>query len=392
LKLSPKRRVTLASAALALVGGLLPGTLSNASAGPVVPLAGGFTSSNVEFVGNVPFEVGTATGASIFKRDGKDYMVVTSWKSFSIYDLTDPLAPTLVGTPVPFGFKFENEDVATNGRIMIFSEELPGDVLHVWDIQSLENPREIATVDGLGGHTASCILDCKYVISSDGHIIDLRRPDQPKEIGDWRTDKPGKSPHDVSEVAPGLVLTSTRPVMLLDFNKNPAKPKLLALGDEEKFVHSNKWPRNATDRWALVGGETVLGGGAQVCSEKSATFNVVDTKNWKKTKKFKTVDKFAYKNGAFVDGNPPVGAFGCTPHWFEAHPTWKDGGVLALGGYEAGTKFLTVAKKTGKIKEVGWFVPAAGATSAAYWRTNEIVYNIDYQRGIDILRYTGPLG
>ena len=391
MKLSPKRRVTLASVALVLVGGLLPGTLPGASAGPVVPGAGGFTSPNVEYVGLVPFEVGTATGANIFKRDGKDYMVVTSWKSFSIYDISDPVAPTLVGSPVPFGFKFENEDVATNGRIMIFSEELPGDVLHVWDIQSLDNPVEIAAADGLGGHTASCILDCKYVISSDGHIIDLRRPDQPKEIGDWRTDLPGKSPHDVSEVAPGLVLTSTRPTMLLDFNKNPAAPTLLAIGDEEEFVHSNKWPRKAKDRWALVGGETVLTG-AQFCTEDSATFNVVDTKDWKKTKKFKTVDRFEYTNGAYVDGNPPVGAFGCTPHWFEAHPTWKDGGVVALGGYEAGTKFLTVAKKTGKIKEVGWFVPFAGATSAAYWRTNEIVYNIDYQRGIDILRYTGPLG
>lgn len=390
MKLSPKRRAVLASAALALVGGLLPGTLSNASAGPVVPGVGGFTSDNVEYVGLVPFEVGTATGANIFKRDGKDYLLVTSWKSFSIYDVSDPLAPTLIGTPVPFGFKFENEDVATNGRIMIFSEELPDDVLHVWDIQSLENPREIATVSGLGGHTASCILDCKYVISSDGHIIDLRRPDQPKEIGDWRTDKPGKSAHDVSEVAPGLVLTSTRPTMLLDFKADPAKPKLLAVGDEEEFVHSNKWPRQAKDRWALVGGETVLTG-AQFCTEDSATFNVVDTKGWQKTKKFKTVDKYEFKNGAYADGHPPVGAFGCTPHWFEAHPTWKDGGLLALGSYESGTRFLAVDKKTGKISERGWFVPAAGATSAAYWRTNEIVYNIDYQRGIDILRYTGPL-
>jgi hypothetical protein len=389
VKLSPKRRVLLASAALALVGGLLPGAVGGASAGPVVPGVGGFTSPNVEYVGLVPFEVGTATGASIFKRDGKEYMVVTSWKSFSIYDVSDPLDPTLVGQPVPFGFKFENEDVATNGRIMIFSEELPGDVLHVWDLQSLENPVEIAAVDGLGGHTASCILDCTYVLSSDGHIIDLRRPDQPKEIGNWREGKPGESAHDVSEVAPGLVLTSTRPTMLLDFRKDPAKPVLLATGDEEEFVHSNKWPRNATDRWALVGGETVLTG-AQFCTEDSATFNVVDTKDWQKTKKFKTVDRYEFRNGAFVDGNPPVGAFGCTPHWFEAHPTWKDGGLLALGAYEAGTRFLTVDSKTGKITERGWFVPAAGATSAAYWRTDEIVYNIDYQRGIDILRYTGP--
>ena len=134
----------------------------------------------VEHVDFVPFEVGTATGASLFGK----HMVVTSWKSFSIYDVSNPEAPERLST-MPFlgndgnpsPIKFENEDVATNGRIMIFSEELPGDVLHVWDIQSLDNPVEIAAADGLGGHTASCILDCKYVISSDGHIIDLRRPE-----------------------------------------------------------------------------------------------------------------------------------------------------------------------------------------------------------------------
>ena len=32
-----------------------------------------------------------------------------------------------------------------------------------------------------------------------------------------------------------------------------------------------------------------------------------------------------------------------------------------------------------------------GATSGAYWITNRILYAVDYQRGIDILRYTGKL-
>lgn len=376
---------------LAVLGGLLPGSLNGAAAGPTVPLVGGFTSPGVEFIGNVPFEVGTATGANIFERDGKKYMLVTSWKSFSIYDLSDPLSPTLLGTPVPFGFRFENEDVATNGRIMIFSEELPQDVLHVYDIQNLAAPRQIATLPGAGGHTNSCILDCKYTISSEGDVTDLRRPDQPKVIGMWNTDLPGKSTHDVGEVAPGLVLTSTNPTMLLDFRKNPAKPKLLGVGDDEQFIHATQWPRGTKDRWMMAGGETVLGPNNTVCSERSATWRVLDTKGYQKTKQFTTVDTYVFKNGAYADGNPPAGAFGCTPHWFEVHPTWKDGGLVALGAYEAGTRFLTVAKKTGKIKEVGWFVPAAGATSAAYWLNDEIVYNVDYQRGIDILRYTGPL-
>ena len=119
---------------------------------------------------HVPFEVGTATGARTFKVKGKEYLLVTSWKSFSIYDLKDPLNPALVGTPTPFGFKFENEDVSTNGRIMLFSEELPSNILHVWDIQNLAAPREIATLAGSGGHTHSCIFDCKYSLGRNGVI------------------------------------------------------------------------------------------------------------------------------------------------------------------------------------------------------------------------------
>src|SRR5688500_6993631 len=94
---------------------LLPG----AQAGPGPP---GVSSDTVEHVAFIPFEVGTATGANFFSQGKDNYMIITSWRSFSIYNINDPENPELVGNPVPFGFKFENEDVATNGSIMLFSE------------------------------------------------------------------------------------------------------------------------------------------------------------------------------------------------------------------------------------------------------------------------------
>ncbi len=380
-----KRRLALVTASLALVGGLVPGALSTANAGPS---AGGYTSDNVEYVRNVPFEVGTATGARVFKAKGKDYLMVTSWKSFSIYDLKDPANPRLVGTPHPFGFRFENEDVATNGRIMLFSEQLPSNVLHVYDIQSLENPREIASLRGGGGHTSECILDCKFSLNSGGGIVDLRRPDQPKLIGKWNEGLPGKRTHDVTEVSPGMVLTATSPVMLLDFRKNVLKPKLVAVADGQDFVHSVEWPRGGKDRFAMAGGET---NADTRCNEDSAVWRVLDTQGFQKTRKLKTVAQYEFKNGVFADGAPPVNGLGCSPHWFEAHETFKDGGLVAMGSYEHGTRFLTVAQRTGAIKEVGWFVPFGGSTSASYWISKDIVYNIDYTRGIDVLKYKGPL-
>jgi hypothetical protein len=92
-------------------------------------------------------------------------------------------------------------------------------------------------------------------------------------------------------------------------------------------------------------------------------------------------------NGHDVD--PVVNApFGCSSHWFQEHPDFKDGGLIAAGFYNHGTRFLDVSK-TGKIEQVGYFLPHGGGTSAAYWITDEIVYAIDYQRGFDVLKYNG---
>jgi hypothetical protein len=374
-----KRRLTLLAVAAALVASFAPAS----SAGPS---SGGFTSDNVDYLKLVPFEVGTATGA----RQVGNLLFVTSWKNFSIYDLKDPLNPKLIGTPHPIGFKFENEDVAVDSKhkLLIFSESLPGDALHVFDLQSLANPVEIATLQGAGDHTTSCLFDCKYTWGSSGTVVDMRRPDQPKIIGNWLKGLPGKSGHDVTEVAPGIVLTSTTPTMLLDARKSVVKPTVLAIGDhDDYFIHSVIWPRHGKDKFALVGGETNEN---TRCDSGSAKWHVYDSTNYAKTKKLREVDAFTFKNGLYADGNPAVNGLGCSPHWFNEHPTWNNGGLVALGAYEHGTKFLTVNGK-GKIKEVGWFVPLGGSTSASYWITPKIVYNIDYTRGIDILRYNGPL-
>ncbi len=380
-----KRRLALVTASLALVGGLIPGALVNANAGAEA----GTSTANVKHLKTIPFEVGTATGARTFKVKGNEYLMVTSWKSFSIYDLKDPLNPTLVGTPTPFGFKFENEDVATNGKIMLFSEELPGDVLHVWDIQNLAAPREIAALSGAGGHTSSCILDCSYSISSEGYVVDLRRPDQPKKIGMWNDAAGVTGIHDVTEVSPGIVLTASRPARLLDFRKDPTNPKVLASyeGISKNVQHSVQWPNGGKDRFAFMSEEKNFSGR---CPENGPKFIAVDTKGWQRTKKLKDAGTYSLKNGVYADGGPPVNGLGCSTHWFEAHPSFKDGGLVALGSYEHGTRFLLTSPK-GELKEEGWFVPFGGSTSAAYWITPKIVYAIDYTRGFDILEYNGKL-
>ena len=103
------------------------------------------------------------------------------------------------------------------------------------------------------------------------------------------------------------------------------------------------------------------------------------------------IDVFRPTAGNYVDGRPAINApFGCSTHWFQQHPDFKNGGLVAAGFYNHGTRFLNVDKK-GKISEVGYFMPHGGGTSAAYWRTDRIVYTVDYQRGMDVLKYTGKL-
>lgn len=87
---------------------------------------------------------------------------------------------------------------------------------------------------------------------------------------------PADDAHDVTEVAPGLIVTSSQPILFLDARTDPAKPTLLATGanKDERFIHANRWPREAKDRFLLVGGET---GPPDCDSETSGAFMVWDT-------------------------------------------------------------------------------------------------------------------
>jgi hypothetical protein len=384
-----KKRLFGIVAALSL---LMVPSFNGATAGPS---QGGVSSDTVEYVGYVPFEVGTATGVTV---KGK-YMYLTSWKNISIYDISDPTSPQIVGTPFPLGFKFENEDVeiTPDAKYLLFSEELPRNFLHVYDIEDKENIQEVASVAGVGDHTSTCILKCKYVYGSDGSITNLKDPTKPEVIaaagqpGNWHEliGLQGRA-HDVTEYKNGFVVISphSAPLMVADV-RNPLRPRVFGLGEHPNpsgfLFHSGNWPRGGKDRWLLMQGEKNF---QTRCNENNGPFMTWDAKNVKKTKTFKLVDTFRVQNGTVTDGNPPANGLGCSAHWFTERPGFKNGGLVAAGYYEHGTRFLNVNKK-GKISEQGWFLPFGGSTSAAYWINKEIVYAVDYTRGIDILRWNG---
>ncbi len=367
---------------------------------PIGPAAGFTSGDEVEYVGFVPFEVGSSTGISI---QGK-YMYLTSWKNISIYDISDPTAPQRL-SQVPIGFWFENEQVSVSpdGRYLYFAESLPGNTLHIWDVEDKSAPAEVATVEGAGDHTTSCILKCKYLYGSDGSIVDVRDPLNAKLLASngeagkrWTELATGQnfSNHDVLEVKPGFILTApiSGPFHYIDV-RNPVKPKVVALGIKEAeegwLFHSARWPNNATDDFILMQGEL----NAQTrCDEVNGPFQTYDARNWQKTKTFTLIDTYRVLNGTYQDGSPAVNGLGCSAHWFENHPTFKDGGLVGMGYYEHGTRFFSVDGK-GKITEEGWFIPNGGSTSGFWWastkKNERIGYAVDYTRGIDILKWNG---
>lgn len=373
------RRSTFSRAVLALIA-------VAAVVAPVAPAPGnGIASDNVRWLDTIPVDVGSVTGA---RRVG-DHLYVGGAKGFSIYDVSKPKKPSLVSTTLT-GFQFPTEDVDTNGKILLLANDQPHTMLvglQVWDVEDKTSPRRIGAIEGVRDHTFSCVFDCKWAYGSRGSIVDLRKPSDPKLVSSWGGGSTPGDGYDVTEVSPGLILTATRQMRLLDARKNPTGPTTLALGatSDNRLLHSNRWPRGGRDDFILVQGETPA---SQRCDENSGAFMTWDARKWKKTHTFTLLDEFRVSNGTYVDGNPPVNGLGCTAMWFQHHPTFHNGGLVVSGFFEHGARFLRVDRK-GKINEVGYFMPAAGNTIATYWVTNRIVYSLDVQRGIDILEYTG---
>src|SRR3712207_5661837 len=174
-------------------------------------LPGGVASDNVEYVKNFARHADTS-GAKLL---GGHYYITTE-RDLSIYDVKDPLDPVLVGSTAlatPGEPTFTEEDPDTNGRVLIVSNR---DTM-IYDVSDKAAPKLLSTLPGLDQHTMTCVLDCAWVYGSEGAIVDLRDPARPKLAGAW-TDELQPTPtsfHDVTEVAPGLLVTSTEPLLVL---------------------------------------------------------------------------------------------------------------------------------------------------------------------------------
>lgn len=407
----------LLSLTLALTLASAPSALAQ---GAVTPGGDSVVSDNVEHLGNF-----RAMGDGIGARIIGNTMYATSTTGLFVFDVSDPENPRQLGS-FTADVEFENEDVPTNGKILGISasafgvqcgagEALAG-CLNLYDVSDPANIRLIKTVTDVSAHTMECVLDCTWFYGSEGQIVDARDPKNAKVVeANWaeaaieqgyEVTAVSSSPHDITEVAPGWVVSSSNPLVLMSLRPeeggSPENPVVIASGSAEdgRFVHSTIWPQKGRDKFLLVGGESVLGdivgNGGGPCDDTVAAFMTWDASkvlerggDYLNGGTFSLIDEARPYNGTYTDGGHPVDALGCSVHWFDAHQTFRNGGLVAVTAYEHGTRLFQVSPD-GKLTEQGFALPIGGAAFASYWAPDgKVFYTLDFQRGMDIWRYNG---
>ncbi|HEX8206754.1 MAG TPA: hypothetical protein VF587_11910 [Solirubrobacteraceae bacterium] len=390
-------------------------------------------SDNVEYLGHFP-EATDGVGARVVGNR----LFVTTTKDLIVYDVSDAPNPKRLGN-INANISFENEEVPTNGKLLGVSGQIGGcapvggpipppdvsDCLVIYDVSKPEAPVVASVVAGAGDHTHTCVFDCKYFFGSSGTVVDATDPYNAKllerngERVDWQApmaaDNGGdfdQGCHHQNEIRPGILAAACQPMYVVKVNQqHPENPvEILAKYRHEpgpredppyyssgtpgppirRFIHGIRWPNQGSDKFILAGGETNF---QARCHDRVGKFMILDSTRPSPQGSWTQTDEIWPQNGNYTDGSGrgQTQILGCSAHWFEEHPTFKNGGLVALAEYEQGTRFLQVTPE-GLIRQLGFALPIGGSTSAPHWGPDgRTIYNIDYTRGMDVLRYNGPL-
>jgi hypothetical protein len=411
-----------------------PITTTSADAVPLscspkqVVTTGGWASCNMEWLGRFPIP-----GLTIGGRKVGDTFYVTNWTTgFYAFDVKNPESPRMLGKLFLDGAAatavisaVENEDPAVNGKVAVLSRTTYQDAIVV-DTSNPIAMKVMAQIPGAQAHTHTCLNDCQYSYgSTTGVIVDLRKPAKPVLLPQKWTELVGlKDAHDITEIRPGLVITASDPAMVLD-TTDPARPKKLfelprtaqenALGQPApaqagRIGHNNWWPRQGADKFFMGLSEGAYDGICDIYPKDGRSLYLYDTTGWQQRQTFTVQSRYTLVRGnadtganggpALIDsnGNPSAveaGIQGCSVHWFDPHPKFNDGGLLAMAAFSHGMRLLQV-QPNGKIEQLGYFV-SKGATGLATtvdvrWISDRVMYVMDVTSGtMDVVKYTGPL-
>ena len=425
------RRLLLA----VLSAALLVALAAPASAHPTTALAPTLptdltysATDNVEYLGRFPEHTGTAGGQP--SADGKLFYV-TDPRGVYVYDTTDPAAPVLLDSIAIYqagaSAALAQEDPNSNGKILLVDGATTPYGTAALQVVDVSNPKDLKILSSVAvtDHTWTCVsgLDatgaensCAFAYGRTGHIIDLRDPAAAKLAPvTWRKavrygDK-SNSPytHDLTEIRPGLVMSSGSTAILMDTRDPLAPVRLTVIEQKNRFpslgYHSVEWGQGGRDPFLVAGTEIAPDGATNTAgSDCKGDNSVIETWDAREVltgldayyagasvdeafagRAFRKIDAYSVSGrGLFLDGAAPAHVLYCA-HWMELHPDFAGGGLMAVSYYDRGTRFLNVGAD-GKMTEVGWITAAEGYSGSAQWLSDEVVYIMDYRRGMEVVR------
>jgi hypothetical protein len=407
------------------------------SAGTNVPL---IASPNVRLVASAP---GSAGISGCFMKSAPVF-VTSNLDSVKVYDVRDPLHPTLTGT-LPSA-QFENEALncgqRTSGGVTTRFALIGVDLYHasaddiehinvrpadgyelvVVDVTDPAHPQVRSTAASTTStHTVTCVADtdCRYVYTAGNEssfsIIDLTDLDHPVEVDSepqqagvqafrsptgghkWNFDGAGFGTHtgwngsglfDVTDpVHPRLVTTTGA----AGRGEDPAYPGW------NDFIHHNSQRPNA-DAFRPAAPPSFANGNVLLVTEED-----YEQTDCSKAGSFQTwwVKRLDGTPDAIVPldkvelsdlGSFPVPEYAfCSSHWFDYHPS----GIVTAGFYGGGTQLIDVrdprhlqpyGHATWGASEVwdSYWVPVYNQNGVATGRKTNLAYSVDLVRGLDV--------
>ena len=355
-------------------------------------------------------------------------MFVTSVTGLTSWNISNPRAPKQLGfLALPH---FENEDVDLGGNILMISNDAAESrgLLYLIDIRDPENLKPIYDLPAIGsypfdmggyagiggpGHTASCVLNCKFAWVTDGgsiRVYDLRAAQTgdgpPDDLGLMDAKVGGLAVHDVQKDGNGLYWVAgfegtaafrvpinyegpgdEKMVMRTNAEGESTYEEELGLGDgsgPNDYIHHNS--RRLKNKGVVyITEEDYTRPGCRGAGSFQ-TWKMPTTANGQpdSTKRMKFMDQ--WQTELLADTANLAGM--CSAHYFDV-----SNNMVAQGWYEQGTRFLDVSKPD-KIRQVGYYIPPRTMSWSAYFaptdETRKTVYALDAAHGIDVLVIDRP--
>lgn len=415
--------------------------------GMPIPIA---ASPNVRLVDTFPETL--AISGAFAKRTPHFY--VSSVDTVSVYDVSDPKNPSLTGTLPNALFENEAMNYGerkANDRLEQFvllgvdgAEWSPTDPSHVGtggevvvvDVSDPTNPHIRSRLTGVPNstHTVSCVddWDCRYAYTAGSagrfSVIDLRDLDNPKVLRTltspaaksafdaghkWNFDRAGYGFHTGGG---GTAVFDVRdPANPVPVNGTNAQGTYLTTPWND-FIHHNSYRPNAS-KFSAGARPSVEKGNVVLVTEEDYENPDCSTAGSFQSWYLPDLNGSAYRAGnptlepgkgtmrpldllnpvQVGDGlSAPVGGF-CSAHWFDYHQS----GIVAIGFYQQGLRFIDV-RDAANLSQHGYWTTGLSEVWDAYWvpqrndrgvatgKKTNLVYAVDFIRGLDVLEVDLP--